>query len=166
MNLFLAARQALAVSVPGGASGERSARRCASLVSLASSCLLLAVLTTGPAFAGATPRVGSSDPSATPANASAAKPAREPTPRRLTKFEARRIRHACYGRANESSLRGAEREAFLTKCYFGRVSHRVERQQCRQQAAAQGMDKVAAREFVRECVKERVRLKGGKAISE
>ncbi|MBG0810164.1 hypothetical protein IY145_12325 [Methylosinus sp. H3A] len=89
------------------------------------------------------------------------KSAHEPAPtrKRLTKFEARRIRHACQGRANERSLAGPEREAFLGRCYFGRVSTRVERQQCRQEAAARGVDRSSLRAFVRECVRERLRAK-------
>lgn len=89
----------------------------------------------------------------------AGKSAREPPRRRLTKFEARRIRHACHGRANERGLSGPEREGFLSKCYFGRVANRVERQLCRQEAAARGVDKSALRGFLRECVRERVRAK-------
>jgi len=89
------------------------------------------------------------------------KSAHEPAParKRLTKFEARRIRHACQGRANERSLAGPEREAFLGRCYFGRVSTRVERQQCRQEAAARGVDRTGLRAFIRECVRERLRAK-------
>jgi len=91
----------------------------------------------------------------------AGKSAREPAPsrKRLSKFEARRIRHACQGRANERGLIGPERETFLGRCYFGRVSTRVERQQCRQEAAARGVERSNLRAFLRECVRERVRAK-------
>ncbi|BBU61088.1 hypothetical protein MSC49_10230 [Methylosinus sp. C49] len=82
-----------------------------------------------------------------------------PARKRLTKFEARRIRHACQGRANERNLVGSEREVFLGRCYFGRVSTRVERQQCRQEAAARGVERASLRVFIRECVRERVRAK-------
>ncbi|CAN2534407.1 hypothetical+protein [Methylocapsa aurea] len=89
------------------------------------------------------------------------KSAHEPAParKRLTKFEARRIRHACQGRANERGLGGSEREAFLGRCYFGRVSTRIERQQCRQEAAARGVERTSLRAFLRECVRERIRGK-------
>lgn len=95
--------------------------------------------------------------SAPQTSAAVAKPSHEAGPR-LSKFEARRIRQACRERANEHSVKGAERDAFLTKCYFGRVSHRGLRRECAQQAAGKGIsDKNAVRDFVRECVKERSR---------
>ncbi|OAI31777.1 hypothetical protein A1351_00025 [Methylosinus sp. R-45379] len=97
-------------------------------------------------------------PAAPPALAGkSAQPA--PVRKRLTKFEARRIRHACQGRANERNLVGPEREAFLGRCYFGRVSTRVERQQCRQEATARGIERASQRAFIQECVRERVRAK-------
>jgi hypothetical protein len=77
----------------------------------------------------------------------------------LSKFEARRIRHACVGRANESGMTGSEREAFLAQCYFGRVSHRPQRRECRQQGIAKGLDRTALRDFIRDCVKERTHQK-------
>jgi hypothetical protein len=82
---------------------------------------------------------------------------REPLASHLSKFEARRIRHACTGRANERGLKGAERSAYLSRCYFGRVSRRGLRQACQKEAATKGLDKTAQRNFVRECVKERSR---------
>lgn len=81
------------------------------------------------------------------------------SPGRLSKFEARHIRHHCRDRANERSLKGAERDAFLTKCFFGRASHRTLRRECAQQGEARGLEKAALREFTRECVKERSRQK-------
>lgn len=136
-----------------GAAGRGGAtHRFAGLAAVVS--IVAALSVSAPVFAGASGR--GAPPEFAPA---AAKPPHEPSPRRLSKFEARKIRHACYGRANERGLSGAEREAFLARCYFGRVSYRVERQQCRAQAAAKGVDKAALRDFVRECVKERVRQK-------
>jgi hypothetical protein len=79
----------------------------------------------------------------------------EPAAPHFSKFEARRIRHACVGHANERALRGADRSAYLSRCYFGRVSHRGLRHACQKEALAKGIDKAAQREFVRECVKER-----------
>lgn len=76
---------------------------------------------------------------------------------RMSKFEARRIRHACREHANERALRGAERDAFMLRCYFGRVSHRGLRKDCAQQGEAKGLDKNALRDFVRDCVKDRAR---------
>jgi len=72
----------------------------------------------------------------------------------LSKFEARRIRHTCQEKANERAAKGAEREAFLTKCFFGRTALRSVRRDCAKQGAAKGLEKPTLREFVRECVKE------------
>jgi len=72
----------------------------------------------------------------------------------LSKFEARRFRHACQERANERAFKGAEREAFLTRCFFGRVAQRGLRRECAKQGTAKGLEKTALHEFVRECVKE------------
>lgn len=142
---------------PASCRSERSrpaARRLTRLVAVLS---VVAELAAGPAFGGAPGRGAVVEPAPTTASAGA-RSTREPS-RRLSKFEARKIRHACYGRANERGLTGAEREAFLTRCYFGRVSHRAERQQCRQQAAARGVERAAMRDFMRECVRERTRQK-------
>lgn len=107
------------------------------------------------------PAVAASDRPAVPTQQGVAvsvpRPAHEPGRRRLSKFEARKIRHACYGRADERGLGGTEREAFVANCYVYRVAHRTERQRCRQEAAAKGIDKSALRDFLRECVKERSR---------
>jgi hypothetical protein len=95
-----------------------------------------------------------------PAN-SPSKGARDATPH-FSKLEARRIRHVCYGRANEHGLKGVERSAFLSRCYFGRVSHRSARYACQREGAAKGLSKSALRDFVRECVKERTTQKNPK----
>ncbi|HXY58964.1 MAG TPA: hypothetical protein VEH76_10315 [Methylocystis sp.] len=74
---------------------------------------------------------------------------------KVSKFEARRIRHACRERANERGVKGAEREAFLSRCFFGRRVTRKERRECAKLAAAQGIgDRTAQREFVNKCVRE------------
>ncbi|WP_036283598.1 hypothetical protein [Methylocystis sp. ATCC 49242] len=97
---------------------------------------------------------------ATPAPAAASAPnSGHDSSRRISKFEARRIRHACRDRANEHSLKGPERDAFLTKCFFGRASHRAVRHECAREGEAKGLDKAALRDFTRECVKERTRQK-------
>ncbi|WP_157235252.1 hypothetical protein [Methylosinus sp. LW4] len=128
----------------------------------------LSVTTASPAFAAnGADKPPALEPAPAPAAAppppalagKSAQPAPAPARKRLTKFEARRIRHACQGRANERNLVGPEREAFLGRCYFGRVSTRVERQQCRQEAAARGIERANQRVFIRECVRERVRAK-------
>jgi hypothetical protein len=93
-----------------------------------------------------------------------AKGAHEAAPH-FSKLEARRIRHVCFGRANEQGLRGAERSAFLSHCYFGRVSHRGVRHACRKEGSAKGLDRSALRDFVRECVKERTTQKNQKEES-
>jgi hypothetical protein len=84
-------------------------------------------------------------------------------PSHFSKFEARRIRHACVGRANDRGLRGGERSAYLSRCYFGRVAHRGLRLACQKEAAAKALDRNAQREFVRECVRERARDKDAAA---
>ncbi len=72
----------------------------------------------------------------------------------VSKFEARRIRHTCQERANERGVKSAEREAFLTRCFFGRSAQRGVRRDCAKQGAAKSLDKPALHDFVRECVKE------------
>jgi hypothetical protein len=86
-------------------------------------------------------------------NPPAASAARDPKTS-MSKFEARRIRHSCQERASEHSEKGAEREVFLTRCFFGRSALRGLRRDCAKQGAAKGLDKPALRDFVRECVKE------------
>jgi hypothetical protein len=98
-----------------------------------------------------------------PANAPS-KGAHEAAPH-FSKLEARRIRHLCHGRANEQGIRGAERTAFLSRCYFGRVSHRGVRHACQKEGAAKGLERPALRDFVRECVKERTTQKNQKEES-
>jgi hypothetical protein len=98
-----------------------------------------------------------------PANADSRSTPREIAPPHFSKFEARRIRHACVGRANDRGLRGGERSAYLSRCYFGRVAHRGLRLVCQKEAAAKALDRAAQREFVRECVRERAREKDAAA---
>jgi hypothetical protein len=83
--------------------------------------------------------------------------AHEPLRRRLTKYESRKMRHACAARAAERNLSGAERESFIAGCYASRLSHRGERQRCRQEAVAKGLDKATLKDFLRDCVKDRAR---------
>lgn len=104
------------------------------------------------------PQGAASAAPASPTPAASAKSGHE-SPGHISKFEARRIRHACRDRANDGGLRGGDREAFLTKCFFGRASHRGLRKECAQHGEAKGLDKAALREFVRDCVKERSRQK-------
>jgi hypothetical protein len=100
------------------------------------------------------PNVDSQSHQPTPA---AAKPAAN-----VSKFEARRFRHACLERANEKALRGAERETYLSRCFFGRAATRGARRECAKQGAAKGLEKAALHDFVRECVKEqRAHVKQG-----
>jgi hypothetical protein len=117
-------------------------------------CLLFAA--TSPVSAQAPqPSPASSAPAAVADadEASRAKTPHEAMPR-VSKFEARRIRHACRERANERGVKGSEREAFLSRCLFGRRVGRKERRECAKFAAAQGLDKAAQRDFVRECLRE------------
>jgi hypothetical protein len=78
--------------------------------------------------------------------------------RRLSKFEARQIRHSCQDKAIEKGLHGTDRSAFLTKCYFGRA--RSFRRECTQLGVAKGLDKTALPDFVHSCIKERRHPKG------
>jgi hypothetical protein len=74
---------------------------------------------------------------------------------RISKFEARTIRHSCRDRAQQRGLAGSEREAFLSRCFFGRAGRHDMRRACLQQGAAKGLDKGALELFARDCVKER-----------
>jgi len=82
------------------------------------------------------------------------KPAHDPGAR-VSKFEARHIRHACRERANERGLKGQDRERYLSRCFFGRRVNRKERRECAKLAAAQGLDKAAQRDFAQKCVAEK-----------
>jgi hypothetical protein len=70
----------------------------------------------------------------------------------LSKFEARRVRHACQERANEKALKGKEREDFLLGCIFGRsVQRRAVRRECRKEGLAKGLEKAALHDFIHQC---------------
>jgi len=80
-------------------------------------------------------------------------------PARISKFEARKARHVCRDRANEKGLKGSDRDAFVGRCYFGRLSHAGVRRECVRAGEAKGIAKAALRDFVRDCVKERTKGK-------
>jgi hypothetical protein len=105
------------------------------------------------------PARAAADRSPPPAQQGVASPraSHEPLRRRLTKYESRKMRHACSARAGERGLAGADRDAFIAACYAARLSHRGERQRCRQEAVAKGVDKAGLRDFLRDCVKDRTR---------
>ena len=70
----------------------------------------------------------------------------------LSRFEARRVRHACHERANEKALKGKEREEFLLGCVFGRSAmRRTARRECRKQGLAKGLEKGALHDFIHQC---------------
>jgi hypothetical protein len=70
----------------------------------------------------------------------------------LSKFEARRVRHACHERANEKALKGKEREEFLLGCVFGRSAmRRTARRECRKQGLAKGLERAALHDFLHQC---------------
>ncbi|ARN81388.1 hypothetical protein [Methylocystis bryophila] len=70
----------------------------------------------------------------------------------LSKFEARRVRHACQERANEKALKGQAREDFLLGCVFGRsATRRAVRRECRKRGLAKGLDKAALHDFMHQC---------------
>ena len=71
---------------------------------------------------------------------------------KLSKFEARRVRHACLERANEKALKGKERDEYLVRCIFGRSAmRRTVRRDCRKQGLAKNLDKAALRDFIHQC---------------
>ena len=126
---------------------------------LALAAALLAVSAMAPEAASAQPRVPATStlPQAG-VGAPAAKSSHESVGR-MSKFEARRVRHRCRDRANDRGLKGPDRDAFISKCYFGRVLHRGLRHDCAKEGEAKGLDKAALRDFTRDCVKERQRPK-------
>jgi hypothetical protein len=70
----------------------------------------------------------------------------------LSKFEARRVRHACQERANDKTLKGKEREDFLLGCIFGRSSQRrAVRRECRKEGVAKGLEKAALHDYIHQC---------------
>jgi len=73
---------------------------------------------------------------------------------KISKFEARHVRHVCHEKADEKGLKGAERETFMQHCFFGRRNTRAERRECRKKGLAQGLERTALQEFVRECAKD------------
>jgi len=78
-----------------------------------------------------------------------------PPPPGVSKFEARRVRHACQERANENALKGKEREEFLMGCIFGRsATTRAVRRECRKRALAKGLERTALRDFIHQCVED------------
>jgi hypothetical protein len=134
-------RAPLSVTIAGAA--RRSAKAIAALFGLALAAMSLL----------GSPAQAQTRPQTTAAAKSG------PSAGRLSKFEARRIRHACRSRANEGKLSGAERERFLTSCYFGRVARRPFKRECTQLGLSKGLDKNALAVFVRECSKERAHQK-------
>ena len=70
----------------------------------------------------------------------------------LSKFEARRVRHACQERANDRTLKGKEREDFLLGCIFGRsAQRRAVRRECRKEGVAKGLEKSALHDYIHQC---------------
>jgi hypothetical protein len=122
--------------------------------------LLAALLASATAIAQQTPSRPAAAPSAAMESEPLTRPA-DPAPvkakdslPRISKFEARQFRHVCQEKANERGLKAGEREAFLTRCFFGRRAQKGIRKECRKQGVAKGLDKTVLRDFVRDCVKE------------
>ena len=91
-------------------------------------------------------------PPAAQKEATPAHPAPPTAAANLSKFEARRVRHACHERANEKALKGKEREEFLLGCVFGRSAmRRTARRECRKQGLAKGLEKAALHDFLHQC---------------
>lgn len=130
--------------------GDRFAPRSPAMARLGGALISAALLLAGTGGAGAFPEGDAQ------ARASQATSGRNPlaTFASLSKFEARRIRHSCQQRANDRTLRGSDREAFLTRCFFGRSAQRHQRRECAKQGAAKGLEKAALHDFIRECAKD------------
>lgn len=109
-------------------------------------CLLLVVASP----LSAQPQAQPAPPVAADGNEAARAKAPREGGAKVSKFEARRIRHTCRARANERGVKGSEREAFLSRCFFGRRVGRKDRRDCAKLAAGQGLDKAAQRDCARE----------------
>ena len=72
---------------------------------------------------------------------------------RVSKLEARQIRHSCGLRASEHSLRDKEWESFVAQCYARRAARIDEARACRVEREKAGIDEQHRREFMRACVR-------------
>ena len=75
---------------------------------------------------------------------------------RVSKLEARQMRHSCGLRANEHGLKDKERDTYLDHCYVSGASHIVEIRACRIERERKGVDEQRRREFMRACVQEKL----------
>ncbi len=106
-----------------------------------------------PPAASATPAAAPAKNGAPPATTNEATGRITPAPGgNLSKFEARRVRHACQERANDKTLKGKEREDFLLGCIFGRsAQRRAVRRECRKEGVAKGLEKAALHDYIHQC---------------
>jgi len=162
--------------VSGGARRERivafTSLAAGMIVFFAGQTALAETSRTAPAQSSAPPAPSSAAPSPSPTAAapapSSAAPAKTVAPpattaeatgriapapgATLSKFEARRVRHACQERANDRALKGKEREDFLLGCIFGRSSQRrAVRRECRKEGIAKGLEKAALHDYIHQC---------------
>jgi hypothetical protein len=80
---------------------------------------------------------------------------------RVSKFEARRMRHACRDQAQRSGVGANGRSAFVSACVRLHIVARHFWGECKRLAAGRGLDKTAAEDFTRACVSEKMRQKAG-----
>ena len=73
----------------------------------------------------------------------------------ISKLEARRFRHACERLAAERAIPQSGRESFLKACFERRAAHRPEARECRAERESKGIDQAHAREFMRQCIREK-----------
>jgi hypothetical protein len=78
---------------------------------------------------------------------------------RLSKFEARHIRHSCRDEAGKSAMPGGHKE-FMTHCFQMHVSARHFARECKGSAEFKALDKSAKDDFIRACVSEKLKSFG------
>jgi hypothetical protein len=93
-----------------------------------------------------------------PGAARTAAPAQEAAGR-LSKFEARHIRHSCRDEASKSAT-PTGRKGFMTHCFQMHVSARRFARECKGSAEFKARDKSAKDDFMRACVSEKLKSFG------
>jgi hypothetical protein len=87
-----------------------------------------------------------------------AAPAQEPAGR-LSKFEARHIRHSCRDEVSKSATLAGHKD-FMTHCFQMHVSARHFARECKVSAEFKALDKSAKEDFIRACVSEKLKSFG------
>jgi hypothetical protein len=78
---------------------------------------------------------------------------------RLSKFEARHIRHSCRDEASKSSTPTGHKD-FMTHCFQMHVSARHFARECKGSAEFKALDKAAKDDFIRACVSAKLKSFG------